>query len=333
MAIKIMGVGSPLVDILARVSHEHVDNIDGDKGGMQMVEFNQLQNLLGDVPEQELATGGSASNTIVGLLKLGVSGAFLGKIGHDERGQYFLDSFVQAGGSGHAFKRCPETPTGTCLSLVTPDAERTMRPYLGAAAGLLVEEVTPDDFTGQDHVHLEGYLLFNRDLALKTFQAAKEAGCTVSVDLASFEVVNANKDVLPELLENYVDMVFANEDEAKAWCGSDDPHEAIESLAKHCPVVAVKLGAEGAWVQRDGEKVFVGAHKVDAIDTTGAGDLWASGFLYGLTHGLSVEQSAQLASKVGAEVVQVMGAVIPEAGWQRINTLLEDLKGAEHPES
>lgn len=324
MAKKIIGVGSPLVDILARVSHEHVDNIDGDKGGMCMVEFDQLQGLLSEVPEQELATGGSASNTIVGLLKLGVAGAFLGKLGEDERGQYFLDSFVKAGGSEHAFKRCPETPTGTCLSLVTPDAERTMRPYLGAAAGLLVEEVSASDFEGQDHVHLEGYLLFNRELALQTFKAAKEAGCTVSVDLASFEVVNANQDVLPDLLENYVDMVFANEEEAKAFCGSDDPHVAIESLAKHCPIVAVKLGADGAWVQRDGEKVFVGAHKVEAIDTTGAGDLWASGFLYGLAHDLSLEQSAKLAHKIGSEVVQVMGAVIPEAGWDRISTTLEE---------
>jgi sugar/nucleoside kinase (ribokinase family) len=326
MAVKVIGVGSPLVDILSRVPHEHIDGIEGDKGGMCMVDFQQLQNLLAGAPDQEMAPGGSASNTIIGLLKLGINGAFLGKVGHDERGDYFLEAFTKAGGSTHAFKRCPETPTGTCLSLVTPDAERTMRPFLGAAAGLLVEEIAHDDFSDHDHVHIEGYLLFNRDLALKTLKAAKEAGCTVSVDLASFEVVHANKDVLPGLLSDYVDMVFANEEEAKAWCDSDDPHEAIASLAEHCSTVAVKLGADGAWVQRDGEKVFVGAHSVEAIDTTGAGDLWASGFLYGILHGLNLENSAKLASKVGAEVVQVMGASIPEDGWQRINSLLSNLK-------
>ena len=108
-------------------------------------------------------------------------------------------------------------------------------------------------------------------------KAAKEAGCTVSVDLASFEVVLANKDILAELLAEYVDMVFANEEEAKAWCDSEDPHVALDSLSKYCDVVAVKLGADGAWVQHGEEKVFVDAHKVNAIDTTGAGDLWASG--------------------------------------------------------
>ena len=160
---------------------------------------------------------------------------------------------------------------------------------------------------------------------MKTLQAAKKAGCTVSLDLASFEVVNANKDVLPEMLSAYVDMVFANEEEAKAWCDSDDPQVALDTLAEHCNTVAVKLGAEGAWVKHAGEKVFVNAHKVNAIDTTGAGDLWASGFIYGLLSGLTAEKSAKLASKVGSEVVQIMGASIPEDGWVRIRTLLNEL--------
>ena len=325
MKKRIIGVGSPLVDILSSVTDEFLSGIEGDKGGMQMVDHDQLQELIAASGDHELAPGGSAANTILGLLKLGFDGSFLGKISKDERGEFFLKSFTGAGGCESRFKYSAETPTGTCLSLVTPDAERTLRPFLGAAATLGLDEVSVSDFQDHDHVHIEGYLLFNPDLALKTLKAAKEAGCTVSLDLASFEVVHANKAVLPELLSNYVDMVFANEEEAKAWCDSDDPLIALESLAELCGTVAVKLGAEGAWVKHGDEKVFVEAHKVNAVDTTGAGDLWASGFLYGILSGLSAEKSSQLASKVGAEVVQVMGATIPEKAWNEIYSLLTKL--------
>ncbi|MCM8540190.1 MAG: adenosine kinase [Lentisphaeraceae bacterium] len=325
MSKRILGVGSPLVDVLSQVSDEHVQSVGGEKGGMEMVDFIKLQEMIKNAGNHEMAPGGSAANTILGLLKLGYSGSFLGKIGKDERGDFFMKSFTDAGGCHSRFKVCNETPTGTCLSLITPDAERTLRPFLGAAAGMLLDEVTEDDFKDHDHVHIEGYLLFNRELALKTLKAAKAAGCTVSLDLASFEVVNANKDVLPELLGAYVDMVFANEEEAKAWCDSDDPEEALRSLAEHCNTVAVKLGAEGAWVQHGDQKVFVDAHSVNAVDTTGAGDLWASGFLYGLLSGLSPEQSAKLASKVGAEVVQIMGASIPDKTWDDIREFLKNL--------
>jgi sugar/nucleoside kinase (ribokinase family) len=325
MGKKIIGVGSPLVDILSQVPHEHLNGIDGEKGGMQMVDYDQLQKLIADAGDHELAPGGSAANTILGLLKLGFDGSFLGKLGKDDHGEFFLKSFTDAGGSHGAFKHTDETPTGACLSLVTPDAERTLRPFLGAAANLMLHEVSEEDFKDHDHVHIEGYLLFNPELATKTLQAAKKAGCTVSLDLASFEVVNANKAALPEILTAYVDMVFANEEEAKAWCDSDDPQVALDSLAEHCDTVAVKLGAEGAWVKHGDEKVFVEAHKVNAIDTTGAGDLWASGFLYGLLSGFSAEKSAILASKVGSEVVQIMGATIPEKGWSDIRTLLTEL--------
>ena len=326
MRKKVIGVGAPLVDILASVSEDYIVGIDGDKGGMVMIEHAHQMQMLNEIANHEMAPGGSASNTIIGLLNLGAPGALLGKLGNDDRASYFADAFTSVGGDKSAFKYCGQTPTGTCLSLVTPDAERTLRPYLGASAGLQVHEVSVDDFRNHDHAHIEGYLLFNRDLALKTLKSAKEAGCTVSVDLASFEVVLANKDILPEIFENYVDMIFANEEEAKAWCDSEDPHVALDSLAQYCETVAVKLGAEGAWISHNGVKSFTDAHKINAIDTTGAGDLWASGFLYGILSGLSVEASAQLASKCGSEVVQIMGAVIPDHGWSRIKNLLNEFK-------
>ncbi len=325
MAVKIIGAGSPLVDILSNIDDAFIERVGGDKGGMIMVDDKQLEDIVAQLPNQEVATGGSASNTLVGMMRLGAKGAFLGKVGNDGRGNYFVDSFVRAGGSEHAFKQSLKTPTGTCLSLVTPDTQRTLRTHLGAAAELTVDEVTPVDFAGYTHAHLEGYMLFNRDLALQTLHSAKQAGCKVSLDLAAFEVVAANKDVLAEILDQYVDMVFANEDEAKAWCDSDDPQVALDSLSKFCETVAVKLGPEGAWLRHKDETVFVEAFKVDAVDTTGAGDLWAAGFLHGFYNDLGLENSVKIGAKIGAEVVQVMGAVIPEAGWARIEDFLKQI--------
>ena len=325
MSAKFIGAGSPLVDVLGRVDDAFVESVGGEKGGMIMVDHNQLDSIIDALPNQEVAPGGSASNTLIGLMKLGESGAFLGKVGRDQRGDYFVECFEKAGGSAHAFKSCESTPTGTCISLVTPDTQRTLRTHLGAAAALTVDEVSKADFENCTHAHLEGYMLFNYDLAIKTLHAAKEAGCTVSLDLAAFEVVQANSEVLAEILDQYVDMVFANEDEAKAWCGSEDPQVALDSLSKYCDVVAVKLGPEGVWVRKGEDTVFVNSYKVEAVDTTGAGDLWASGFLYGLYNDYGLEKSAKLGAKTGSEVVQIMGAVIPEAGWDRIKTFLNEL--------
>jgi sugar/nucleoside kinase (ribokinase family) len=324
---KFIGAGSPLVDILANVDDLFVESVGGEKGGMIMVDNEQLNNIIAKLNEKEIAPGGSASNTLIGLLNLGETGAFLGKVGKDQRGDYFTEAFQNAGGELIAFKKSCSTPTGTCISLVTPDTQRTLRPYLGAAAELSVDEVSSADFAKITHAHLEGYMLFNYDLAIKTLKSAKEADCVVSLDLAAFEVVEANSEFLADILSDYVDMVFANEDEAKAWCGSDDPQVALDSLSKYCDVVAVKQGPEGAWVRKGSETVFVDAYRVDALDTTGAGDLWASGFLYGLYNEMSLEKSAKLAAKIGSEVVQIMGAVIPEEGWNRINNFLNEIRG------
>ncbi|OVE78196.1 hypothetical protein BVX99_00485, partial [bacterium F16] len=192
------------------------------------------------------------------------------------------------------------------------------RTYLGAASSLSADEISPADFADADHAHLEGYLLFNRDLALKILQCAKEAGCTVSLDLASFEVVRANEDILESLLTDYVDIVFANEEEAKAFTRSDNHEENLNTFAQLCNTVAVKIGAEGAWLKHANEVVRVNALKADAIDTTGAGDLWAAGFLFEFLRGKSLADAGKLASRLGAEVVQILGADIPKTTWKTI---------------
>lgn len=319
----LIGVGSPIVDTLARVDEAFVAGIEGAKGGMELVDSAQMAGLLGRLAQQGATLaqvpGGSAGNTIVAAANMGLRCSFVGKLGDDDGARVYRDSFLRQNIDVARFKQAP-LPNARCLSLVTPDGERTMRTDLGAAMTLAPEEITAADFADTAHVHVEGYLLFNRALALRVLQAAKEAGCTVSLDLASFEVVGAAADILPDLLKTYVDVVFANEDEARAFTNLGDDYEAmLERLAALCKVAVVKLGKEGSLI-RDGGSVYrIAPQPVEnAVDTTGAGDFWAAGFLSGWLTGQSLTACGNCGSQLGAEVVQVLGASLPPERWKAI---------------
>ncbi len=324
-APKVIGVGSPIVDRLAQVPEAFVASIDGAKGGMELVDHTTLAGLINrvDVPVLR-APGGSAANTTYALAKMGLPAAFLGKIGDDEDGQYYLDAFSAAGGDCARFRRTTDRNTACCLSLVTPDSERTMRTDLGAALLLDPEEIGPEDFAGCAHAHVEGYLLFNRPLTEAVLDAARRAGCTISLDLGSFEVVRAAADVLPALLDEYVDAVFANEDEARVYLGEDNPELALAALGEMCGTVAVKLGARGALLRRADETARISAIPADPVtDTTGAGDCWAAGFLYGWLHDWPLSACGRLGAVLGAETVQYLGALPPEPSWDRIRAEMQ----------
>ena len=320
---KLLGIGSPMLDLLVNVEDAFIDRIDGEKGGMNLVSPEELDDILSKVDgECVKAPGGSAANTIFGLTRLGVSTALLGKTGDDDEGAFYRERYKNMGGDTSRFKINPEVPTGRCLSLVTPDSERTMRTDLGAAATLVPDDVTESDFEGFSHVHIEGYMLFNPELTMHILKLAKAASCVISLDLASFEVVNASGDTLKSILNEYVDIVFANEEEAAAFCKTEDPEKCVDLLSAYCDIAVVKVGKDGAYIKQNKEQVKVDAKLVDAVDTTGAGDLWASGFLYGILNGLSLEKSGNIGSHCGAEVVSVMGAAIPDEGWERIKAEL-----------
>ncbi|MDP0495164.1 MAG: adenosine kinase [Verrucomicrobiota bacterium JB024] len=320
----LIGVGSPIVDSLAQVTEAFVSSIPGDKGGMELVDAATMGELMAKVeaPLTE-APGGSAGNTAVAVAHLGLPTTFLGKIGTDAGGEFYRDRFMELGGDGSRFKVC-EVPNGRCLSLVTPDSERTMRTDLGAAMTLSPDEISAEDFAGCRHAHIEGYILFNRDLMFKVLNSAKAAGCTVSLDLASFEVVGATKDILPDILGEYVDLVFANEGEASAMFGGSDYAGMAAQLAELCDVAVVKLGKAGSLIQQGKKLEKISPVLVNqAVDTTGAGDLWAAGFLYGWLRGRPLATCGHYGSVLGAEVVQVMGAAIPHARWAAIRQLLD----------
>ena len=209
--------------------------------------------------------------------------------------------------------------------MVTPDAQRTMRTNLGAAMTLSPSEITPEDFRGATHAHIEGYLVFNQALCEAVLNAARKAGCTISLDLSSFEVVNAARDWMFQQFGHGIDVVFANEDEIRALYpqGGDDYRALALALAEHDVIAAVKMGKDGSWIAR-GKEIhrMEPVHLSDVVDTNGAGDAWAAGFLYGFVRGRRLEECGALASVMGAETVRHLGPLIPDHAWPAVKKRL-----------
>lgn len=316
---ELIGVGSPIMDLLARVPDEFLNrNVAGDKGGMVLVDHDEMQRILGLLDgDPAYATGGSAANATFNAARLGLRATFLGKLGNDDLARIYRHAFEQAGVDGSRFKRGAQ-PNARCLALVTPDAQRTLRTHLGAAMTLAPAEVTPTDFHGCRHAHIEGYLVFNRSLADAVIASARAAGCTTSLDLSSFEVVHASRDWLFNQFSRGIDVVFANEDEIRALFEDQvsDFATLARKLAGHGVLAAVKVGKDGAWIARGTELHRIAPVAVaDVIDTNGAGDAWAAGFLFGHLRGWSLPACGNLASLLGAETVMHMGPIIPDTHW------------------
>jgi sugar/nucleoside kinase (ribokinase family) len=320
---RIVGLGSALVDILVHESDDFVRRIGVEKGGMTLVDIAALEDILSQVSTKStVVPGGSACNTAVGVGRLGGEARFVGKRGDDDLGRFFENALVERGVDPQLM--ISSIPTGRVLSIITPDAQRTMLTYLGASADTQPEEITAACFADSAVVHIEGYLLFNPDLMLAALKAAKSAGTLISLDLASFTVVEQSKAVLEDIIHEYVDILIANEDEALAYTGFKLETQALDRLSRHVDVAALKVGAQGSYIQNSTGVCRIAAQGTGkAVDTTGAGDLWASGFLYGLVRGFPHEKSGELASACGYEVCQVVGADIPDDGWMRIKRKLE----------
>jgi sugar/nucleoside kinase (ribokinase family) len=323
--LRIIGVGSPVVDTIALIEDAFLEKVAGEKGGMQLVEANELKQLLANINSKTTRTpGGSAGNTLFALARMGAKASFLGKIGDCTNGQFYREQFRLLGGETDRFK-IGDIDNGHCLSLVTSDGERTMRTHLGAAMTMMPGEISVADFKDCDYVHLEGYLLFNEALMRVVLESAKTAGCRISLDLASFEVVHAAAGILPTILDEYIDIVFANEEEAAAFTGITDDYEAMtQALHAHCAVAAVKIGARGSYIANEGriskiEPVLA----PEVIDTTAAGDLWAAGFLYGWLDQRSASECAKLGSILGAAVVQQQGSTLPDAVWTKLLSIIQ----------
>jgi sugar/nucleoside kinase (ribokinase family) len=320
----LIGIGSPIMDLLAQVPEAFLAHVPGEKGGMVLVEEPEIERLVGLLPTPPaVVSGGSAANTVQAAARLGLRTTLLGQLGDDATATAYR-AHATAAGIDVSRLRTAALPNARCLSLVTPDGQRTMRTCLAAAMALDPAHIGPADFAGCRHAHMEGYLLFNRALADAVLAAARAAGCSVSVDLASFEVVGAARDWIFGQLHTGLDLVFANEDEIRALfpdspaVGTDFPALA-RRLAAHGVTAAVKLGKDGAWIARGDELHRIAATAVDrVVDSTGAGDFWAAGFLAGHLRGAPLPISGALGSLLGGECVRHLGPTIPGGNWTAV---------------
>lgn len=327
-SFDLIGVGSPIMDLLAPVPESFLATVRGEKGGMVLVDNDEMQDLVSRLPAAPASTtGGSAANAIFNATRLGLRSTFLGKLGNDDFARTYRERFAAAGVDGSRFKQA-ELANGRCLALVTPDAQRTLRTCLGAAMTLAPAEVSVDDFRGCRHAHIEGYLVFNRSLAEAVLTAARSAGCTISLDLSSFEVVACAREWLLEQFRLGLDLVFGNEDEVRALFQTESTDYAAHAraLAAHGTLAVVKLGKDGAWLARGAELHRIEPLRVpEVVDTNGAGDAFAAGFLFGHLRGLPLPACGRLAALLGAETVRHLGPLIPAAAWPAVQQSAQQL--------
>ncbi len=319
---KVLGMGNALVDALVRIDNDNVlEELNLPKGSMQLVDWDTSEKVMKavDAFPRSQASGGSAANTIHGLAKLGVETGFIGKIGKDEIGDFFKNDLIEA--KVNPILAESDTKSGLALALVSPDSERTFATFLGAAVELSAEDLKLKSFEGYDYFHIEGYLVQNYALIETAVKLAKEAGCKISIDLASYNVVEDNLDFLKRITEQYVDIVFANEEEAKAFTGKE-PEEALHEISKIADYAIVKVGSKGSMVKHDNKVYSAGVIKANSIDTTGAGDLYASGFIYGMVKGYSLDRCAEIGSITAGNIIEVIGAKMDNDRWNSIyNTI------------
>lgn len=322
---RIIGIGNALVDIMTSMENDALlAQLDLPKGSMQLVDLETSQNIL-DASKHlpsSLAAGGSASNTIYGLARLGVETAFIGKIGDDGYGESFRNSLISC---NIIPKLLPGSiQTGRAVALVSKDSERTFATHLGAAVELSAKDLRNEHFQGYNIMHIEGYLVQDYKLITKAINIAKELGLKVSIDMASYNVVEEHLEFMKDILDNKVDIVFANEEEAKAFTGKE-PVQALEELSRNCEIAVVKTGKNGSLIRKGDEFYKVGVIDVNSIDSTGAGDLYASGFLYGLSRSLPINICGELGALLAGNVIEVMGARMDDERWEKINAAIEDL--------
>jgi sugar/nucleoside kinase (ribokinase family) len=312
---KVLGIGNALVDIMIALPNDQLlEQFGLPRGSMTLVDSKQSSSIYKATHQyqKDVTTGGSAANTIHGLASLGATCGYAGKIGDDDLGNLFKNEFQLKNISTHL--PYSQLDTGRVMAMVSTDSERTMATYLGAAAGLLPSDFNPALFDLYGLVYVEGYLVQDHQLIEYILKTAHQQGLTVAIDLSSYNIVEQNLEFLKQLVANYVDIVFANEEEALAFTGSE-PENALDSISEQCEIAVVKTGKQGSMIKKDGKIYRIKPVPTTSVDTTGAGDSYAAGFLYGYVNGLSLQQCGDIASLVSSKAVETMGARIPETSW------------------
>ncbi|BDA80130.1 adenosine kinase [Leptospira kobayashii] len=324
----VFGVGNALVDIIAFVEPKFLDKQKIDKGIMTLVDETRQGQILADLHEikKELRSGGSAANTMIAIANSGGNCCYAGKVTHDTYGEFYKKDMEDA---GVRFETAPdkEGHTGTCVVLTTPDAERTMLTCLGISTSLSPSDIHLEDLKSSQFVYVEGYL-WDGDSTKKasqlTMKEAKANQVKVAFTYSDPFCVNRTRDEFIQLTKDYVDVVFCNTEEGLALSGKKDPLEAVAYIGTLSPLVFMTAGKEGAYVCQDGKIELVPGFPVKPVDTTGAGDAFAAGVLYGLTHGFTPKRSARWGNYVASRIVEEVG---PRLSVKLLNKQDEVLKG------
>jgi sugar/nucleoside kinase (ribokinase family) len=315
---SILGIGNALVDIMTLIDDDHIlERYSLPKGSMTLVNSDKSKLVKNDTSgfRNTFASGGSAANTIHGLAMLETRSGFIGSVGKDETGDFFENDMKRSGVQTILFRR--ESPTGTAVALISPDSERTFATHLGAAVELLSADLKPEYFKPYKILYMEGYLINDRSFVEKACRIARDNNMEIALDLASYNVVNEKLSDFQYIISNYVDILFANEEEARSFTGLG-PDEALNKIADQVSIAVIKTGKEGSLIKRGEELVKVGALPVLCKDTTGAGDLYASGFLYGYANDLPLEKCGVLGTLLAGNVIEMIGARIPDNKWPAI---------------
>ena len=323
---SILGIGNALTDILAILPDDSLlKKFHLPLGSMQHVDMETGDRIWEALKAYgvKYVPGGSAANTMTCTSIFGMPSGYIGKIGNDELGHLFKSTMEQFGVRMNMLYGTKSS--GRCMVFITgANAERTFADYMGAALEMGPEDLRPEYFEGYDYFHIEGYLVQNQELISTAVRMAKAAGCIISIDMASYNVVESNDAFFHNLVENYVDIVFANESEAKAFTKME-PEEAIVELARHCRIAVVKIGKDGSMVRSGDEQYFIRPWPAEPVDATGAGDTYAAGFLYAHALGMPLKVCGEVGSVIAAKVVEVVGTKIDVPRWKTAKQEIRDL--------
>lgn len=328
MIKSVIGIGNALTDMLVNISSDEVLSEYGlSKGSMSLVDGEFQTNISKAVAgaPHSLSLGGSAGNTIRCMARLGTRVGFIGKVGNDGTGDFYEQALRNIGVQPFILRS--DKRSGKCLSLVSADGERTLVTHLGAASDMHKEDISEGMFKGYDCLYVEGYLVQDNELIRTTVERAKEEGLRVALDLASFNVVEESREFLRSLVADCVDIIFANEDEARAFTGEAKPEDALQHIGTMCELAVVKIGMRGALIKRGSEELHVGIMEAaKRVDTTGAGDFYAAGFLSALCEGLDLRACGTLGAITAGKVIEVVGTTFGEESWNEIFALRDKVR-------
>lgn len=323
--MKTLGLGNALVDVLLRLDTDQVlAEIGIEKAAMDLIDRNQMLAIrkAGEKLDSRKAPGGAAANSMRAMAALGATTGYIGKTGTDELAAFYENELKKAGVTPHLIRVPGETGSSTVL--ISPDGERTMATYLGPAATLSGDEMQAGIFSRYECLYIEGYLIVNGSLLRRAMELAKICGLRVALDLANFQVVKSNSELLHELIPRYVDILFCNESEAETYTGQP-ARQAVSTLARQVGLAVVTLGKDGALIGKGDEIIAVAAAGGRAVDTTGAGDHFAAGILYGLGRNATLPQCGAVGALLAGAIIEVVGAKIPDEQWEQIKLKVDEI--------